>query len=61
MLFRSEAAHLARDGNVKELWLTHYSPSMNDPEEYIDSARNIFENTICGKDLLIKRIIKYED
>lgn len=59
MMF-SEAAYLARDGNVKELWLTHYSPSLDDPKEYIDSARDIFENTICGKDLL-KKIIKYED
>lgn len=57
MLF-SEAAHIAKDSNVKELWLTHYSPSLKNPEEYIDIARNIFNNTIAGYDLMSKKINK---
>ena len=59
MMF-SEAGLLAKQGNVKELWLTHYSPALREPEKYIDSAREIFTNTILGRDLLTTTI-KYED
>lgn len=59
MMF-SEAAQLAKDGVVKELWLTHYSPSLTEPEEYIEAARSVFSNTVLGKDLLFKSI-KYEE
>ena len=45
-----EAARLARDANVKELWLTHYSPSLNHPEEYMDEVRKIFPRAVAGKD-----------
>ncbi|MCI9547497.1 MAG: ribonuclease Z [Lachnospiraceae bacterium] len=45
-----EAATLARNAQVKEMWLTHYSPSLVWPEEYIPAARKIFPNTIPGKD-----------
>lgn len=55
MLF-SEAAKLARIGNVNELWLTHLSPSMSEPEEYIDNATSIFTNTTVGFDRMTKRI-----
>ena len=55
MMF-SEAALLAKLGNVGELWLTHYSPSLTDPEEYIEAARTIFRDTVAGKDLLAKTI-----
>ena len=37
-----EAAELARDAKVKELWLTHYSPSLTRPEEYMNDVREIF-------------------
>ena len=59
MLF-SEAAALAKLGGVKELCLTHFSPSMTEPEAYLDSARAIFPNTIIGKDMLIKKL-RFED
>lgn len=49
MIF-SEAARLAKLGNVKRLWLTHLSPSMSEPEQFIDNARSIFENTEVGCD-----------
>lgn len=45
-----EAAGLALDAGVKELWLTHYSPSVAHPEQYLDMARDIFPKTKCGKD-----------
>ena len=51
MLF-SEAARMARDADVGKLWLTHYSPSMNNPEDYLDSVRSIFRRTNLGKDRL---------
>ena len=59
MLF-SEAALLARDGKVKELWLTHYSPSLGNPEDYLQNATNVFPNTILGKDRLTKTLV-FED
>ena len=49
MTFR-EAAALARDANVKELWLTHYSPSMAKPAVFMDEIREIFPRTIAAKD-----------
>lgn len=55
MLF-SEAAYIAAYCNVKELWLTHFSPSLINPEEYIDTTRIIFKNTIVGYDLMTKKI-----
>lgn len=45
-----EAARLASDAEVKELWLTHYSPSLVYPEEFIPKAREIFPATSAGKD-----------
>jgi ribonuclease Z len=45
-----EAAGVARDAAVRELWLTHYSPSLVRPEEFIGDARKIFSNTKMGKD-----------
>ena len=49
MTFR-EAATLARDAGVEELWLTHYSPSLIRPDEYMDTVREIFSNAYPGKD-----------
>lgn len=45
-----EAAQMAREAQVKELWLTHYSPSLNHPEEYMKEVKKIFEKTQAGKD-----------
>lgn len=45
-----EAAKIARDAKVKEMWLTHYSPSLTRPEEFMDDVRKIFPNAIAGKD-----------
>ncbi|AFQ44795.1 ribonuclease Z [Desulfosporosinus meridiei] len=59
MLF-SEAGLIAKLGRVKELWLTHYSPSLTSPEEYIDLVKSVFPNTILGQDLLTKTINYFE-
>ncbi len=45
-----EAAEMAKDANVKEMWLTHYSPSLVRPQEYEDKVRKIFPNTVVAKD-----------
>lgn len=55
MLF-SEAAKLAKNAQVKELWLTHYSPSVDDPQEYIPKIKNIFPNIIAGYNGMKKEI-----
>jgi ribonuclease Z len=48
----SEAAALAKAGNVGRLWLSHFSPAMLNPMEHIDNARNVFKNTTAGWDRL---------
>ncbi len=45
-----EAADLAKSAGVKEMWLTHYSPSLTRPEEYMDEVRRIFPAAKAGKD-----------
>ena len=49
MMFR-EAATLARDAEVGEMWLTHFSPSLIRPDEYMDKVREIFPNSYPGRD-----------
>lgn len=46
----TEAAQLALSAKVKRLWLTHFSPSMPEPEEYLPQAAAIFPSTECGFD-----------
>ena len=60
MLF-SEAATIAKNSNSKELWLTHYSPSLIKPEEFLPVAQKIFENAKCGYDRKTKTINFTED
>lgn len=45
-----EAARLAKEADVRELWLTHYSPSLTRPEPFMDEVHKIFEYAIAGKD-----------
>ena len=47
-----EAAKLAKAANPqpKEMWLTHYSPSLSYPKEYEKEVRKIFKNTHAAKD-----------
>ena len=49
MTFR-EAATIAREAEVSEMWLTHYSPSLVRPDEFIHIAKEIFPNSYLGKD-----------
>ncbi|AAK79551.1 ribonuclease Z [Clostridium acetobutylicum] len=59
MIF-SEAAGIAKAAEVKELWLTHFSPALSEPEKYLENAKEIFENTHIGSDRKIK-IINFEN
>jgi ribonuclease Z len=49
MLF-AESAKIAADGNVKRLVLTHFSPSIDDPTQFLANATKVFPNTIIGYD-----------
>ena len=46
----TEAAQLAKNADVREMWLTHYSPSLVRPQDYVDKARKIFPATIAAND-----------
>ena len=45
-----EAGHLAKEADVREMWLTHYSPSLVHPEQYLDDVRAIFPQTFTARD-----------
>lgn len=46
-----EAARLGKDANAKRMWLTHYSPSLVHPSQYMDEVHKIFDIVEPGKDL----------
>lgn len=45
-----EAARLARQARPRQMWLTHYSPSLTRPDEFIDKVREIFPETVAARD-----------
>ncbi len=45
-----EAAEIAKEADPKEMWLTHYSPSMPKPDEYMNDVRKIFERAVAARD-----------
>ncbi|MFI3172359.1 MAG: ribonuclease Z [Eubacteriales bacterium] len=47
-----EAAELAKRAEVTEMWLTHYSPSLTWPEDFMGDVKKIFPNAIAGKDAM---------
>lgn len=55
MIF-SEAAHLAKDSNVKELWLTHFSPALLRGDIFMKGVKKIFPNSVLGKDGMKKEL-----
>lgn len=46
----TEVAFMASRAQPDEIWLTHYSPSLPDPEAYIEEARSIFPRLTLGTD-----------
>lgn len=45
-----EAANLAVKAQPKQLWLTHYSPSLTRPDEFIENVRKIFPRAKAARD-----------
>lgn len=45
-----EAAQIAAQARPKEMWLTHYSPSLIRPKDYMNTVTEIFANAKAGKD-----------
>lgn len=45
-----EAADMAKRAGVREMWLTHYSPSLVHAENYLPQVREIFPDAFLGKD-----------
>ena len=46
----SQAAMTAKKAGVKQLWLAHYSPMVDEPLQYLANATEIFPDTACGYD-----------
>ncbi len=55
-----EAARVAKEANASELWLTHFSPALVKPKEFLHVAKAIFPNTKVGKDRMTTTL-KFED
>ncbi len=55
-----QAAALAREAGAKELLLTHFSPSIENPADHLDEARSVFENARVGEDGM-HRAIRFGD
>ena len=45
-----EAARLGREAAPREMWLTHYSPSLTRPEDYMEEIRKIFPRIKTARD-----------
>lgn len=56
-----EAATIAKAAKVKELWLTHFSPAMPDPGNYLHEAQKIFPSTVIGRDRMTKTLLFEEE
>lgn len=55
-----EAGRLAAQAGARQLWLTHYSPALNYPENFMEDVRKIFPNAVAGKDGMSAEL-RFED
>ena len=55
-----EAAEIAKEAEVKQMWLTHYSPSLIKPMQYMGEGRKIFPAAVAGKDRM-ETTLKFAD
>ena len=46
----TEAAEIGAAAKPRRMWLTHFSPSMAYPPQYIDEAKKIYKRVSLGKD-----------
>lgn len=51
-----DAAKIAKEGGAKKLFLIHISPRYRSDEILYKQARDIFENTVVTRDLMIERL-----
>jgi ribonuclease Z len=56
-----EAARLAKDAGVHEMWLTHFSPSMPDGRPFMKDVKKIFPDAHLGKDGRMVSLVFPED
>ena len=49
-MMMQEAAQIAKKANVARFWMTHYSPSLNHPEEFLEEVRNIYPEAVAARD-----------
>ncbi len=57
-----EAAEMARRAGVSRLWLTHYSPSLNRPEEFLADVRKIFKDAeVCRDGKTVELLFEDEE
>lgn len=49
-MLMQDACRIASQANVKNLWLTHYSPAESNPHDYEEELKNIFENVNISDD-----------
>ena len=56
-----EAASLAASSGVKEMILTHFSPSIIDPTIYSDRLHGICKNITIGTDGMVRTLQYRED
>lgn len=57
----ADAARCARDANVKQLILTHFSQKHMRLSDFVDSARKIFPNTIAAHDLMEYEVTRVDE
>lgn len=55
-----EAAEIAKEAKVCEMWLTHYSPATARPQEFETMVKSIFEKAFIAKDRTSKEL-KFEE
>ena len=46
----ADAAEAAAAAGAKRLWLSHFSQSMTEPEQYLSNAAAVFPDAVCGTD-----------
>lgn len=56
-----EAAKMAKEAEVKQMWLTHYSPSLVRPQDYEEEVKKIFPSTVVAKDRRTTTLLFEED
>jgi len=49
-MLMQDACRIAQEADVPELWLTHFSPAMNHPQEYEEELKQIFDRVVIPKD-----------